>query len=77
MTTMRSVEPLTGIDRLFVWLFPFFGGGEPQPGERGIDARGWEYTWEPGHGWQLILDQQPPMAHPQAEADPELEMEPW
>jgi hypothetical protein len=66
MTTMRSVEPLTGIDALVVALFPFMGGTEPQPGEHGIDANGLVHTWEPGIGWVPVLAH--PGPHFEAEA---------
>ena len=33
MTTMRSAEPLTGIDAALARLLPFLNGTEPTPGE--------------------------------------------
>ena len=50
MTTMRSVEPLTGIDALVAWLFPFLAGSEPELGEHGIDSRGLPRIDQPAAG---------------------------
>jgi hypothetical protein len=58
MTTMRSVEPLTGIDKLAVWLFPFLADTEPEPGEHGMDANGRIYQWQPGGGWIPVADRE-------------------
>ncbi len=66
MTTMRSTEPPTGTDEFVVWLFPFLGGTEPQPGEHGIDRHGFIYVWHPDRGWQL-KPSQPTVEH-EAEA---------
>jgi hypothetical protein len=51
MTTMRSVEPLTGIDKVLARWFPFLNGTEPEPGEHGIDRHMRIYVWTPGAGW--------------------------
>ena len=51
MTTMRSVEPLTGIDKALARLFPFLNGTEPEPGEHGVDAAGRIYVRGPAGGW--------------------------
>ena len=59
MTTMRSVEPPTGIDAIAARILPFLNGTEPRPGERGIDRRGLLYVRTPEGTWNLILDQQP------------------
>jgi hypothetical protein len=58
MTTMRSVEPLTSIDRVLARLFPFLNGTEPVPGEHGIDAHGRIYVWGPAGGWIPTADTQ-------------------
>jgi hypothetical protein len=68
MTTMRSVEPLTGIDALVAWLFPFLAGSEPELGEHGIDSRGLIYSWEPARGRVLLLDKMAPGSATEAEA---------
>jgi hypothetical protein len=59
MTTMRSVEPLTGIDVIAARIFPFLNGTEPRPGDRGIDRLGRPYVRTPEGTWNLVLDQQP------------------
>jgi hypothetical protein len=64
VTTMRSVEPLTGIDAVAARIFPFLNGTEPRPGDRGIDRRGLLYVRTPEGTWNLVLDRQP---------EPELE----
>jgi hypothetical protein len=64
VTTMRSVEPLTGIDAIAARIFPFLNGTEPRPGEHGIDRRGRRYVRTPEGTWNLVLDRQP---------EPELE----
>ncbi len=51
MTTMRSTEPLTGIDAALARLFPFLNGTDPEPGEHGIDRHGRIHIWTPDHGW--------------------------
>jgi hypothetical protein len=51
MTTMRSVEPLTGIDAVLAKLFPVLNGTQPEPGEHGTDRHNWIYVWVEGHGW--------------------------
>lgn len=56
MTTMRSVEPLTGIDAVLARIFPFLNGTEPQPGEHGIDGNGRIYVWGPDGGWIPTAD---------------------
>jgi hypothetical protein len=50
MTTMRSVEPMTGVDAVLSALLPFLNGTAPEAGEHGIDSDGNIYTWQPGHG---------------------------
>jgi len=57
MTTMRSVEPLTGIDAALARIFPFLNGTEPQPGEVGRDRTGAQYSWQPGRGWVAVQAQ--------------------
>ena len=59
MTTMRSVEPLTGIDAIAARIFPFLTGTEPRPGERGIDRHGGLYVRTPEGTWRLIRPPQP------------------
>jgi hypothetical protein len=59
MTTMRSVEPLTGVDSIAARIFPFLNGTEPRPGDRGIDRLGCVYVRTPEGTWNLILDRQP------------------
>ena len=54
MTTMRSVEPLTGIDAIAARIFPFLTGTEPRPGERGIDRHGGLYVRTPEGTWKLV-----------------------
>lgn len=51
MTTMRSVEPLTGIDAALARLLPFLGGTEPEPGEHGVNRHGRIYVWTARAGW--------------------------
>lgn len=53
MTTMRSVEPLAGIDAIAAKIFPFLAGSEPQPGEHAIDRAGRVYVRTPEHTWKL------------------------
>ena len=52
MTTMRSVEPVTGIDAaiqaLFDALLPGSADHGPQPGEHGVDRHMRVYVWTPG-----------------------------
>ena len=50
MTTMRSTEPLTGLDALFATMFPFLNGTEPTVGEHGIDRHDRIHVWT-GAGW--------------------------
>ena len=59
MTTMRSVEPLTGIDAIAARIFPFLNGTEPRPGEHGIDRLGRRYVRTPEGTWHLILTGRP------------------
>jgi hypothetical protein len=51
---MRSVEPLTGIDRFLARIFPFLNGTPPQPGEHGTDRHGHHYVWRIEGGWQPV-----------------------
>jgi len=51
MTTMRSVEPPSGLDAVLARLLPFLNGTDPQPGEHGIDRHGRIYVWAPDAGW--------------------------
>jgi hypothetical protein len=64
VTTMRSIEPLTGIDAIAARIFPFLAGTEPRPGDRGIDRRGLLYVRTPEGTWNLVLDR-----HPEAELE--------
>jgi hypothetical protein len=50
VTTMRSTEPLTGIDAAVAHLLPFLNGTEPTPGEHGVDRHGRIHVWT-GQGW--------------------------
>jgi hypothetical protein len=52
MTTMRSVEPPTGLDLILSAIFPFLNGTPPQPGEHGTDRYGRIYVWRIEGGWQ-------------------------
>jgi hypothetical protein len=63
VTTMRSVEPMTGVDAVLSALFPFLNGTEPEPGEHGLDGQGNIYRWT-GSGWQFHKAAQPVLAHP-------------
>jgi hypothetical protein len=65
MTTMRSVEPLTGIDTIAARIFPFLNGTEPRPGEHGIDRLGGLYVRTPEGTWSLV---RPPQAELEAGA---------
>jgi len=62
MTTMRSVEPMTGVDAVLSALFPFLGT-PPEPGEHGIDGQGNIYRWT-GSGWQFHKAARPVLAQP-------------
>jgi hypothetical protein len=57
MTTMRSAEPLTGIDAVLTRIFPFLNGTEPRAGEVGRDWAGAQYSWQPGRGWVAVTAQ--------------------
>jgi hypothetical protein len=59
MTTMRSVEPLTGIDALAARIFPFLNGTEPVAGEHGIDRHGNVYVRTPEGTWKLVEPHEP------------------
>ena len=59
MTTMRSVEPLTGIDAIAARILPFLNGTEPRPGERGIDRHGGLYVRTPEGAWKLVRPPEP------------------
>jgi hypothetical protein len=48
MTTMRSAEPLTGIDAVLAQVFPFLNWTEPDVGEHGTDRHGNLYVRTPG-----------------------------
>jgi hypothetical protein len=67
MTTMRSVEPMTGLDAMLARLVPFLNGTEPQPGERGVDRHGNLYVRTPAGTWSLARLREP-------EPDPEMEI---
>lgn len=83
MTTMRSVEPLTGLDKWLAAIFPtLLGPTEPEPGEHGIDRNGriWQWAAGPeGGGWTPDLPWWGALpglgakaeAHWQAQAEPE------
>jgi hypothetical protein len=51
MTTMRSIEPLTGSDAVLAQWSPFLGGTPPEPGEHGVDRHMRVYVWQPEGGW--------------------------
>ena len=70
MTTMRSVEPLTGIDAVLTALLPFLNGTESEVGEHGIDSNGNVYEWQPGHGGWVA---ERTLIHPGTHRDAELE----
>jgi hypothetical protein len=63
MTTMRSVEPMTGLDAVLARIFPFLNGTEPAPGERGVDLHGNVYVRTEAGTWRLV----------RREPEPELE----
>jgi hypothetical protein len=65
MTTMRSVEPLTGVDAVLARIFPFLNGTEPDVGEHGTDSHGNLYVRTPEGTWSLIRLHEP---EPEAEA---------
>jgi hypothetical protein len=65
MTTMRSVEPLTGVDAVLARIFPFLNGTEPEVGEHGADSDGNLYIRTPEGAWSLIRLHEP---EPEAEA---------
>lgn len=65
MTTMRSVEPLTGVDAIAARILPFLNGTEPRPGEHGTDRHGGVYVRTPEGTWRLIR-------HPEPEPEAEL-----
>jgi hypothetical protein len=80
MTTMRSVEPMTGLDALLARLLPFLNGAEPRPGERGVDQHMRVFVWTPAPGgWVPDLPWWGALpglaakaeAHWQAQAEPE------
>jgi hypothetical protein len=54
VTTMRSVEPLTGIDAIAARIFPFLNGTEPEVGEHGQDRHGNLYVRTPEGTWNLV-----------------------
>ena len=58
MSTMRSVEPLTGIDAALALIFPFLNGTEPEPGEHGVDRHNSLYAWGPNGGWTFVRTSQ-------------------
>jgi hypothetical protein len=59
VTTMRSVEPPTGIDAIAVCIFPFLSGTEPRPGEHGTDRHGGLYVRTEEGTWRLIRPPKP------------------
>ena len=65
MTTMRSVERLTGVDAVLARIFPFLNGTEPEVGEHGADGHGNLYVRTPEGTWSLIRLHEP---EPEAEA---------
>jgi hypothetical protein len=65
MTTMRSVEPLLGVDAVLARIFPFLNGTEPEVGEHGTDSHGNRYVRTPEGSWSLIRLHEP---EPEAEA---------
>jgi hypothetical protein len=54
MSTMRSVEPLTGIDAVLARIFPFLNETEPEVGEHGVDRRGNLYVRTEAGTWSLV-----------------------
>jgi hypothetical protein len=68
MTTMRSIEPPTGLDAILAAVFPFLNGTEPRVGEHGMDRHGNLYTRTPERTWELIRVREP-------EAAPDLQAE--
>ena len=66
MTTMRSVEPLTGVDAVLARIFPFLNGTEPEwLASTAPTAHGNLYVRTPEGSWSLIRLHEP---EPEAEA---------